>query len=433
MTKILMRAGKSPFEVIDPLVTLDQNLIANNSGNLLFAQSVFKSLSKANTEIDVTRYKADPASADEINEKYDAFVLPFANAFRGSFEKQLRAHTDLIKKLKIPCVVVGIGAQTDMDFSQLKGSPIDAAAKEFAAAVLDKSAIIGVRGEYTREYLNNLGFSAVETIGCPSMYLNGENLKVEKKVAALDRDSLVTVNITNKQGSIVERFFARTLEDHSQAVYVPQDMEDAHLLMWGKPRKEAGSADGIPSDLSSLYIATGAARFFTDVRTWLDFMRPRHFAIGTRIHGNVFALLAGTPGMVIAHDSRTLELSQYYEIPHVRSKEITDKTSVRELYEKADYGPMTRGHLARFAKYKAFLEKNGLPHIYGNSSDVAAFDQKVAKMNYPAPIDVISASNDLAYRITGLHARYEDKIERIAARLKKLEVRMNKIAAAAKA
>lgn len=433
MTKILMRAGKSPFEVIDPLATLDQNLIANNSGNLLFAQSVFKSLSTSDTQIDVTRYKADPASADAINEKYDAFVLPFANAFRGSFEKQLRSHTELIKKLKIPCVVVGVGAQTDLEFSQLKGSPVDQAVKEFAAAVLEKSAVIGVRGEYTREYLNKLGFDAVETIGCPSMYLNGENLKVEKKSASLDKDSLVAVNITNKQGPIVGRFFARALEDHPQAIYVPQDMEDAHLLLWGKPRKESGSGDGIPSDLESLYLSTGAARFFTDVRTWLDFMRPRHFAIGTRIHGNVFSLLSGTPGMVIAHDSRTLELSEYYEIPHIKGKAITDKTTVRELYEGADYGPMMRGHSARFAKYKAFLEKNGLKHVYDGGRDADAFDKKVASMAYPASIDVISKSKDLAPRISGLHARYEDKIDRIAARLKKLEVRMNKIAAAAKA
>lgn len=433
MTKILMRAGKSPFEVIDPIATIDRNLIANNSGNLLFAQSVYKSLSVPGTEIDVTRYKVDSARADEINEKYDVFVLPFANAFRGSFEKQLRAHTALIKKLKIPCVVVGIGAQTDLNFSMLKGSPVDEAVKEFAAAILDKSSVIGVRGEFTREYLGKLGFNAVETIGCPSMYLNGPDLKVEKKVAELDEDSLVTVNITNKQGSAVKGLFERTLKQHPKSMYVAQDMEDAMLLLWGTPRKESGTGDGIPSNLSSYFINSGAARFFTDVSTWLAFMKERHFAIGTRIHGNVFALLAGTPGMVIAHDSRTLELSEYYQIPHVRGSDVSETTTVQELYRSANFAPMITGHAARFQKYKRFLETNGLKHVYGEEGGSVAFDKKVAAIKYPPPIDVITQSKDIAQRIVGLHQKHEQKIDNVTARLKKLEVRMAKVAIAAKA
>ncbi|MBD9373987.1 polysaccharide pyruvyl transferase family protein [Rhizobium sp. ARZ01] len=429
MTRILMRGGKSPFEVIDPVVTIDDNLIANNSGNLLFAQSVFKSLSVPNVEIDVAGYKPpDSAMADEISEKYDFFVLPFANAFRGSFEKQLKSYTALIKKLKIPCVVIGVGAQTDLSFSQLKGSSIDESVKEFAAAVLERSAVIGVRGDVTREYLNKLGFGAVETIGCPSMYLNGERLVVEKKVRHLDKDSLVTVNITNKQKPAVGSFFYRVLKAHPKTAYIAQDIEDAKLLLWGKPRKEAGTGDFIPADLDNPFIDNGAARFFTDVPTWKSYMGDMHFSVGTRIHGNVFSILAGTPGFVIAHDSRTLELSQYYDIPHLRGDQITEKMSANDLYEMADYGPMMKGHPARFAKYKSFLEKNGLKHVYKNPKDAAAFDEKVSNIQFPAPIDAITSSDRFKQRVVEIHARCDARVDRINARLLKVEAKLAKIA-----
>jgi len=427
MTRILMRGGKSPFEIIDPVTTIDDNLIGNNSGNLLFSQSVFKSLSVPGTEIDVTRFITDPSLADEINEKYDLLALPFANAFRISFEKRLKAYTALIKKLKIPCVVIGIGAQTDLSFSQLRGSPIDETVKNFAAAVLDRSSSIGVRGEFTRKYLNKLGFQAVDTIGCPSMYLNGEKLIVEKKFSHLDAESYVAVNITNNQNPAVGSFFYRVLNAHPKTTYIAQDIQDAKLLLWGKPRKEAGTGDFIPSDLYSPFISNGTARLFTDVPTWKSYMKDMDFSVGTRIHGNVFSILAGTPGFVIAHDSRTLELSQYYDIPHIRGDQVTENISANDLYQMADYGPMMKGHSARFAKYKSFLERNGLRHVYENPEDADNFDEKVASIQFPAPIDAITSSDRFRQRVMELHTRHDARMDRIVARLKKVEEKLKKI------
>lgn len=134
------------------------------------------------------------------------------------------------------------------------------------------------------------------------------------------------------------------LKAHPKTAYIAQDIEDAKLLLWGKPHKEAGTGDFISADLDNPFIANGAARFFTDVPTWKSYMEEMHFSVGPRIHGNVFSILAGTSGFVIAHDSRTLELSQYYDIPHLRGDQISEKTSANDLYAMADYGPMVKGH-----------------------------------------------------------------------------------------
>ncbi|AGS69543.1 hypothetical protein [Streptomyces collinus] len=52
------------------------------------------------------------AAAARINAEFDAFVVPLANAFRPSFENALKRLTRLITRLRIPVVVLGVGAQT---------------------------------------------------------------------------------------------------------------------------------------------------------------------------------------------------------------------------------------------------------------------------------------------------------------------------------
>ena len=43
MTKrILMRLGKTPFELADPYRTLDRNLLGTNSGNLIYGAAAHK-------------------------------------------------------------------------------------------------------------------------------------------------------------------------------------------------------------------------------------------------------------------------------------------------------------------------------------------------------------------------------------------------------
>ena len=71
---------------------------------------------------------------------------------------------------------MGLQAETEdgnFDFS------FNQTAKNFIDAVLQKSKIIGIRGEYTAKYLEYLGYRRnidFMIIGCPSMYSFGLNL-----------------------------------------------------------------------------------------------------------------------------------------------------------------------------------------------------------------------------------------------------------------
>lgn len=83
MKDILIRAGMFPGQEPDAITCWREDLIANNSGNIIFSESVLRAI--YHPENHYTPTYAVPKNADEVNERYSAFVLPLANAFRKSF------------------------------------------------------------------------------------------------------------------------------------------------------------------------------------------------------------------------------------------------------------------------------------------------------------------------------------------------------------
>jgi hypothetical protein len=116
MRRVLLRSTKDPFEVVSPATTLRRNLIAENAGNLLFMAASYKLLATPDVEVVADRLRVDPRRADEINERYDAYVIPLANAFRPRFEANLVRLTRLIERLRIPVVILGVGADANVGY-----------------------------------------------------------------------------------------------------------------------------------------------------------------------------------------------------------------------------------------------------------------------------------------------------------------------------
>src|SRR5690606_37585010 len=139
MKRILIRSGKSPFDVVSPEQVIQHNIIGTNAGHLIFSDAVHKILYTERAEITSNRFVVHPSAADRITEEYDVFVVPLANAFRPSFEKHLRTLTELIERLTIPVVVFGVGAQSGLDYNPERLAPLERTVKRFAAAVLDRS------------------------------------------------------------------------------------------------------------------------------------------------------------------------------------------------------------------------------------------------------------------------------------------------------
>lgn len=180
-------------------------------------------------------------------------------------------------------------------------------------------------------------------------------------------------------------------------IYFAQSIQSLELLITGRYPAEPGAkvvSIGGPVDLDHPLIAEDRVRFFLDPTTWIDHLAGYDFSYGTRIHGNIAALLAGVPAFVLAHDARTRELAEYHRIPH---RLITDRprdVDAADLYASADWEPLNRGHAARWEIFATFLRRHGLRTVFDEGEDRgAAFDRGLAAVDFPAPVRSITASS----------------------------------------
>jgi hypothetical protein len=387
--KILMRMGKIPFQALD-LVTSDaRNIVGTNSGNMLFAEAVFKTLSVDGIEIDRHGYGANAKRAEYINANYDALVLPMANSFRVAWSSMLDNYYQLINRLTIPVTIVGVGVQTSLDYDLSNLSPIDNVSKRLIGAILDRSASIGVRGECTAAYFRKLGFSGslVDVIGCPSMFLHGRDFTIVDK-GRLDTDSAIAINVTSsfkkscfRDGLDLMLLLAdKHIRKYRNSNLICQEGRSLSTMLWGAGK--GTEFDGV-SDESFRALTVGKrAKFFVDPSTWISYLRHADFCFGTRLHGNIAALLAGTPAMILASDSRTLELADFFDIPYRRMDTVNNHLDVADLADKVDFSKLMQRHAGHFDNYISFLQKNSLESIYNHPLMEEKFNERLCNIRF---------------------------------------------------
>ncbi|MDQ1530197.1 MAG: hypothetical protein QOE37_302, partial [Microbacteriaceae bacterium] len=163
-----------------------------------------------------------------------------------------------------------------------------------------------------------------------------------------------------------------------------QNKEALGMLL--APRRYAS----VPPELAALpvhsrhpLVAGRRTRFFVDAQPWLDHLATFDFSFGTRIHGNIAGLAAGIPSYVLAHDSRTLELARYFDIPHRTMDRVDATTDAADLYAEADYSAFNHGHRERFERFTGFLGAHGLGHVFEAGEDPTAFDRQLAALRFP--------------------------------------------------
>ncbi|MFF9508424.1 polysaccharide pyruvyl transferase family protein [Streptomyces sp. NPDC014724] len=413
--RILLRSGKSPYDVVPVERALHEDVFATNSGNLIFSDAAHKILETPRSEVVSNGITTRVADADRINSEFDVFVIPLANAFRPSFERQLERLTQLISKLKIPVVVPGVGAQTGVNYSADRLRPMQSTVYAFVSAVLDHSASIGVRGEFTERYLRDMGFRDVDVIGCPSMFLNGTRLDIRKSGRALGPDSRISVNGSHdavrkhKLGRIINRTHAR----YPHLRFIGQNLSEARQLHWRDMSHQNAALTDIPTHPDHPMYREDKVRVYVDPAAWMDDLRGFDFSFGSRIHGNIAALLAGTPATVLCGDSRTLELCRYFDIPHRMLAKAPSDLDPAELYAEADFGPLTHGHQERFDRFMNFLDKNGLENTFTHGDGGAAFEERMSGLAFPPGIRpwVGADASTMSARLGWLQSQLTDLTE----------------------
>ncbi|MCD8019810.1 MAG: polysaccharide pyruvyl transferase family protein [Clostridiales bacterium] len=371
MRKILMRSAM-PSEgggsISDILVN---NYVGNNTGNLLYQESVARMIMTEDTMITTTKIKKDYSEQEieEINAQYEMFIIPLANAFRVSFISEIENLTHLIERLTIPCVVIGVGVQRPTDTDRWN-YPFDEPVQAFLKAVLKKSVLIGVRGEVTAEYLDRKGFVPEKdftVIGCPSLHTFGDNLP-KPTLSELNFHSKVSVNFKAELPEEVYTFLRRQSARFRDYTFITQVIKEIKNLYVGYPypeneiRRSQFPAD-YPIHFTDQLMQEDKMVGFVDSTSWINYLSSRDFNFGSRIHGNIASILAGTPCYIITSDSRVKELADYHHIPHIVRNELQEQTTIYDLYEKADYGALQKGHAERFSLYLDFLDKNQVKRL----------------------------------------------------------------------
>ncbi len=407
MKRYLLRGAQGPFDSFDAFETYKSDKIWSNVGNLLFSDSVYKNVYSEDTTI--TMYtKNQSKDADYINENFDAFLIPLANAFRNSYREKLVETTKLVKALKIPCIVTGVGLQSDISFSQ-NSYPFDDEVKSFMSAVLEKSSCVGVRGEITEKYLKGLGFNDVRVIGCPSMYYWGYELPDNSSV--VDRDSFkISVNGKNNDDVIVKEYLFNNNYDY---IFIPQTTHELKMMLSGSGSKE-NSKNFYPDSLLNKAYLENRVKFCLNMSSWLELLKTRSMSIGTRIHGNIAAVLAGIPAYIIASDSRVAELADYHEIPYCEMKNFDFSQDIYSLYEKTDFKKIYVNHSKRYNNFISFMKQNDMDVVELPNK---IFDEENEKVSISAPVDSIihQKPEDIARYLT----LYNGQADKVYKKLKK--------------
>ncbi len=378
--RYLVRAGFNPIAMTKekPENWIWKSYVGGNSGNLMFAYGVMNALTTPETELSYT-YKNhwSDEEIEWINQNFDAVILPLADAFRIGFTDALRGLTDMVKRVNVPVIVIGVGLRADYDVDFKTAFPFDDLVKEFVSEVLKKSGIIGLRGELTGQYLKSLGFTEGEdytVIGCPSFYTYGNSIHTHapKQVNHIAMNTNDYYNI-----GFINQFFCNTVDAMPDCSLIQQvRMEYTELYMgvhWipgAIQRKKMGTPPSLlgPARLKRLK-KEDRVKYFFDNLSWMNYLKGYDLFVGDRIHGCIAATLAGIPTVMIPFNARTRELTEYHHLACLTPEQIRQDTSILDYLSEIDFTACEKQHPKNFEHYVDFLNKSGLEHIFKEKSD----------------------------------------------------------------
>lgn len=318
------------------------------------------------------RYSFTEEEIEFANSFYDFFILPMADALRPDNAVYLKGITNFIKKLSIPCVVIGIGLRADYHADVTNPLECDSIVYDFIRAVLDKSNCVGIRGERTATYLAHLGFVPERdftVIGCPSVsvFVQERNLQLPTfKSKSIDFDKIIFIANTLAPSN-VNSAMINAIADWSKVLVVAQkEMEQENLYLGnlsGIYKGKFGCENIFGNTLYQRLYSNGQIRTFTNLFAWLNEIRNGDYCISSRFHGGIASLAAGIPTVIIPFDSRSRELCEYHHIPAIPYQYVYPENFVEQLKE-INYNSHNSVLLENKKHYIGFLDRNGLDNIF---------------------------------------------------------------------
>lgn len=300
--------------------------LGGNNGNLAFVHGARKSIDAPLTRI------GWGWTPERVRAAADVIVVSCAN--------QIGAHADLsgwadaIVGFDLPVVLLSLGAQTTNYEGEVE---IPEGTLRFLREVDSRrpgdGPNIGVRGEFTRHALSQVGVEST-ILGCPSLFISGDvalgaTVVQRAKENTFDAIAVAAGNPHHPENRKIEARMVR-LVDAYRGAYVVQHPNGIVDLALGNEQP----ADKLEVVAQGLGFTSGreCARWFEknaysfhETQTWMHFLRHYDAVIGPRYHGVALGVQAGIPGVVLHIDNRTRELAETTGIPSVGIAELEDR------------------------------------------------------------------------------------------------------------
>jgi hypothetical protein len=248
-------------------------------------------------------------------------------------------------------------------FNDGEVAPLDRSLLDLLTRFAER-AELGVRSEYDAEILNAYHIKNVRVIGCPSLHYH------------MDRD--FKVNDSVREVKSVNFNFTT---DFANLGISQKDAVDIHwpllLTFIRRHEKNLFNIDFTMQkppfaeicDIHSILLSYGevhqfysdCGRYFYSVRDWIDGIKEKNdFSIGTRFHGNIAAILAGVPTLMINVDKRMKGMNDYYKIPSIDIGEFDYRKPIEYYRELADYSEFNRNYSEIYDDFVDYCNKNGV-------------------------------------------------------------------------
>lgn len=340
----------------------------SNTGNLLFIHALKRVVRHERYSCGV---KLNPSS---VREQHDGLIVPAANWLKPNAALGKLAH--LVESSKLPCVMVGLGAQAT---SYDRVPALDEGTVRLVRVIAERSHSISVRGQFSAEVLNHYGVKNVTVTGCPSM-LWQVRAPVAVRRNGPDRPARVTVG-TSRAGT-TELIRTQTVRNRLSILlsaaamkhgwdYVAQT--EVHDI--GVATSEISDAAGREQAAEYLRLAFQTSddsaisdylqrhlKVFFRIPDWPDYAVTRDFIFGTRLHGVIIGLIAGVPSLLLTHDTRTEEAAQWMGLPSVSATTVLQakKLDLQRLYESIDLDSLNSRMQKYYAEFRRFFELNNV-------------------------------------------------------------------------
>ena len=314
---------------------IQMSMLGSNTGNQLFFHAIKEQI----------QTESLPRNTKEIVdlEDYDAFITTDFVWIREHVDMSyMKKYLKLIGDKALVPISIGLQAQEYKRNFKIHSETIA------ILKTIEERCVMGVRGNYTAEILNQYGIKNIQVIGCPSLYQLETGFQKKNK-------SFIPRNISVNFRSFGEKLSFRETEfllyaRQRNSSFVEQTL---HSLERNQVLEEI-----YYRDIFDWIQEQG--NLFLNLSEWRDYMKTIDFCMGSRFHGNVVALWEGVPALFLLTDSRTRELCDFFKLPCIEMKKFNNKKSILYYLKKADYSEFNRNFLDKKRKYEEFLKKNGL-------------------------------------------------------------------------